>query len=625
MSPAPTPTLTTSPTRVARLAPNLAPGLAAALTGVLAYQVLGGLRGPSSAGVLARALPPPLAELAAQAAAQPIPAALLLAAAPVLAWLALAAWAARVPGVSAARARGAVGWVWAGSALAGAWALAARVSGPRSGLAALGYCLTWPALGSLGVALVLRRARALQCAAWMSAAVLAALLARVLPLGWPDESSWAWSPMLAARPPEALAEGAAWVVGAWLWMLALSRLESKWPRRWATVTLVLVPLMLARGAAQFAQSGPDRHAAVLAGELAAADPRISPGPAGLRPPGWPLLHRAASGAGDTPAGAAVADAAAWALGADRDHADALASDAAGRPLARGEANGLWLLVGLVLALLMAIPAGVYFLARAHEGPRISYRAAGLAAVLAAPLLFFPGAQVAYAAGFLAAAGAWVRSEPRGRWPWALAAGAGVALLAAFSPANLILLLLLALQSLASWKRRRAPVRTEIGRALALLAPLAAAAALGSASGDSPGAGVWASLARHHHAIAPRGWALWTLLNPLDFLLLMGPPAAVWLLRAVPWWHHPAAARRLRMDPEGAVLGAAILTVLALDLCGLTRGEAGRLWLGCMPLLVAGGAGLWRERRRAEWCWLTGMCVVLLVALKGLYVFVRLPI
>ncbi|MBI5836916.1 MAG: hypothetical protein HZB25_06715 [Candidatus Eisenbacteria bacterium] len=641
MKPTPATAPDVQPLRAARRLAQLLPFAAAVLTGLLAFRVLRGLGESDAAAVLARSLPAAAAAALAHLPAGPL--AIALGALPLAVWLACAWWAARVPGVSRERARMLVGWAWGASVLAGAWALLAGVSGPKPGLAALGYCISWPALGSLGAALVLRRARALEFAAWISGAALLLLLARALPLGWAGQNSWTWWPMLPSRPPGALASGAAWVTGAWLWMLALSRVESRTPRRWATAGLLLVPLMLARGVAQFEHYGPERAPAALASEINTSyfqagaqveDPAAflrgfavltdgMPMHAATHPAGWPLLFHAATRAGATPAGATAAEAVARASGADRETADRLAADVARRALSPAESNGLWLLVGLVALMLAAIPAGVYFVARDHESPRVAFRAAGLAAVCAAPLLFFPDVDVAYPALALLAAGSWVRSEGAARRAWALLSGACVGLLAAFSAGNLALLVLLALQAVLSWKRRKATRRGELARGLALLAPLVVLWLGAEAAGHHPVTVLQAVLGHHRDTLAHRGWALWALLNPLDFLVLLGLPAAAWMLRAVPWWHHPEAARKMRMDPGTAVLAAVLGTLLLLDVSGATKGEAGRLWMSYMPLLVAGGASLWRERRRSEWAWLTGMCLALLVALKGFYVFVWL--
>src|SRR5207244_2331619 len=94
---------------------------------------------------------------------RPMAAAALVAALPIVVWLLASWWGSRVPGVSSSRARTTVGWAWLVSMVASAGALLSWTEGSgtqaslSAGLAGLGYALSWPLLGSLALALHLRR------------------------------------------------------------------------------------------------------------------------------------------------------------------------------------------------------------------------------------------------------------------------------------------------------------------------------------------------------------------------------------------------------------------------------------------------------------------------------------
>jgi hypothetical protein len=85
--------------------------------------------------------------------------------------------------------------------------------------------------------------------------------------------------------------------------------------------------------------------------------------------------------------------------------------------------------------------------------------------------------------------------------------------------------------------------------------------------------------------APRSYARWLAWNPLDFALFAGLPVA--LLAA---W-TAAASRRGTSPPTSldrfriALFGG----LVALVLLGVTRGEAGRLWVPLVPLVLLASA------------------------------------
>jgi hypothetical protein len=271
--------------------------------------------------------------------------------------------------------------------------------------------------------------------------------------------------------------------------------------------------------------------------------------------------------------------------------------------------------------LMALPPAVYFAARVHESSPVAFRAAGLSAVLAAPLLFFPDVDLITPALAAIAVGAWLRSERRRRAWWTVVSGGCIALLAACSFGNLALVAPFALQAVLSWRRRPVGIAFEARRALGLLAPILGLWIAAGAGGHDFTAALREGLRQHHRIVAFRPYGLWLLITPLEFFALSGVATAAWLLRATPWHQQLAAARRLRMDPVSALWAAVLVALVLLNLSGSTKGEVGRLWMGYLPMLIVGGAAVWRERGRAEWAVVTGLSLLALSVLKGFYAFV----
>jgi hypothetical protein len=107
-----------------------------------------------------------------------------------------------------------------------------------------------------------------------------------------------------------------------------------------------------------------------------------------------------------------------------------------------------------------------------------------------------------------------------------------------------------------------------------------------------------------HFQLDRPYLPWLFLHPWDFALFSGLPIA-----------GLAAWGVLRRDEHGLALA---LTVLALDLAGVSRGESGRVWMILLPfLLIAAGAGLQRtDPRPRAFALIAGALAVQLIVMVG---------
>jgi hypothetical protein len=90
----------------------------------------------------------------------------------------------------------------------------------------------------------------------------------------------------------------------------------------------------------------------------------------------------------------------------------------------------------------------------------------------------------------------------------------------------------------------------------------------------------------HRALftAPRDYALWLVFNPLDLGVFLGLPVAatgLWALRG----SITRLVSEARLDGFDRFRLALAVAILALLLLGVTRGEAGRLWIPLMPLAL----------------------------------------
>jgi hypothetical protein len=97
-----------------------------------------------------------------------------------------------------------------------------------------------------------------------------------------------------------------------------------------------------------------------------------------------------------------------------------------------------------------------------------------------------------------------------------------------------------------------------------------------------------------YAAVPRTYWKWVIWNLIDFGLFVGAPLTIMALRelGLALW----SVTRYRLEEtsfpliiQNRILVAVALTIIILDLAGLNRGEAGRLWLVFMPFFCLGAS------------------------------------
>ena len=98
-----------------------------------------------------------------------------------------------------------------------------------------------------------------------------------------------------------------------------------------------------------------------------------------------------------------------------------------------------------------------------------------------------------------------------------------------------------------------------------------------------------------YASVSRTYWKWLAWNPGDFVLFLGIPAALVATRRMFAAAQCAKGTRLARLSDDRILFSAAIPLIILNLLGLNRGEAGRLWLVFMPFFCV-GAG-WAPDRR----------------------------
>ncbi|HUT75822.1 MAG TPA: hypothetical protein VM221_13430 [Armatimonadota bacterium] len=279
----------------------------------------------------------------------------------------------------------------------------------------------------------------------------------------------------------------------------------------------------------------------------------------------------------------------------------------GRPVPIAEAVAAvlaaWLL-GL-LGCLSIIP--VFLLARERGGATAAVCAAALAGAVPSLLLFTPSIVQLVTLETMLALYLFHLGWSRRRPGWGAAAGAMWALAALTSLAVLVLPLLLAawaaMAQLAGGGRSGEPRPRPAWRVAGawLTAAVAVFAVAHAAAGIDFPAIVRSALGAHREvttqAFARTYWR-WLGWNLFDFWMFLGAGLGLWLLCQM-WGEARALARgeRAQITP---LLWALAFTLIALDLSGVVRAEAGRIWMFLMlPATVAAG-GFVAVGRRPEW-------------------------
>ncbi len=625
--------------RRARFASALAVTAAALLVGVLVPRVLATLAAHDAGATLARTLPGGLGVVVAKFAEAPLLVAVFVAFAPPLLWVA-SRLAGALAGSEQKALDGGLAFAWTVSVLASASAIVSAPTEIKQGLAALGYALAWPALLSMAAVLWSSPLPRVAAHGLLLLFTLAGLVARALPIGWPGEHSLSWWAMLPGVP----VEGALWSVlmvgvAAMLVCLVIAR-AGRVPAFLGLLLLSLASILLLRALPALEHYGPAKHPAALTSEINTsyfqAAERVGDAGAFIRahaatmptlamharthPPLWPLAFHAATRLGDADAPARAANLVARGLGADAREAAELAASVAEQPLSLAQVHGLWLLVGGFALAVALLPIAVWFLVSAIASPRSALRAAALAVLLPAPLLYFPDVDVLHPVLYTLAAGAWLRRERGAIWP--LFAGFITALLVAFSFGNLTLLVFFAA---VAWLGGRGPGRSfvdEPRHMAVMLLPLVALAAGAVAMGAHPFAMLTTALAQHRAILAHRTRLLWMALHPLECVVGLGFPLAFAFARGLDWRSLLGRARARSLVGGELLWAATLATLLLLDVSGASKGESARLWMGWFPLALAGGVAALETRERG-WGWLALGLAATLVVMKGFYVFVWL--
>lgn len=250
------------------------------------------------------------------------------------------------------------------------------------------------------------------------------------------------------------------------------------------------------------------------------------------------------------------------------------------------AGGLFAYVIPLLGALTVFP--LYGLGQRLYGARAAWRAAALFPLLPAFVMNVGQADQMYPL-FVTLAGRLFDRGLRERRGWPMLSAGVVLSLASFLSLGLVaFLLLLGMYTLILLARGVVRPDKKWWGGLALFALGLASAWLlyGAAAGVNP-LDIWrAGLGKHVGLERPYG--RWLIFNLVDFL----PFSGLALVLALPL----GLARLLRRPGEGW-LPAVLLTVLVLDLSGVTRGEVSRLWLFLTPALTlacAASLTVWEE-------------------------------
>jgi hypothetical protein len=227
---------------------------------------------------------------------------------------------------------------------------------------------------------------------------------------------------------------------------------------------------------------------------------------------------------------------------------------------------------------------VYLLARSLHGPQAALLAGLCAAAIPSLVLFAPTVDEVVTLLAMIALLAFCAAGRRGSVP--LAAAAGVAL----GVGTFVSLSLLALVPLGGLWLAISPARRRLPVVLGCAGGFAAFFLALFVLLDFNFPAVVVEGIRAHRVettqIFPRTYARWLVWNLVDVALFLGVPLTLWLGRDL--------ARQVRAGGLDALLVALIVTVVALDLSGLVRGEVGRLWMFLLvPAAVPAGAALAR--------------------------------
>jgi len=92
----------------------------------------------------------------------------------------------------------------------------------------------------------------------------------------------------------------------------------------------------------------------------------------------------------------------------------------------------------------------------------------------------------------------------------------------------------------------------------------------------------------------RTYLPWVIYNPIDFVLFLGVPTAVFFVREA-----IVILRRRAEETQWRLVVALLATIALVNFAGINRGEVARLWMVFMPVAAAVAAHSFRPREEEE--------------------------
>jgi methylthioxylose transferase len=253
-----------------------------------------------------------------------------------------------------------------------------------------------------------------------------------------------------------------------------------------------------------------------------------------------------------------------------------------RPLPRADRAALALTGALTLVMCAATCAPLYVLSRGSGmSPSASWAAASLWPVVPSAILFQPTADTAFPFLSTIALSLAIRRRPVSAIAAGAVLGVGMQFSLVFLPIGLVAALLIAGASGSSLMRRVSGLGwTGAGF-------LAVTMGVWALSRANPFVIWWVNQSNHarFYVQFPRSYLAWVMANPVELVVAMGLPVAIWVVLGI------------RRGPK--VAWATVAVLIFLTASGKNLSEVARLWLPLMPpLLVSCAAAIERAGGRA---------------------------
>jgi 4-amino-4-deoxy-L-arabinose transferase-like glycosyltransferase len=262
-----------------------------------------------------------------------------------------------------------------------------------------------------------------------------------------------------------------------------------------------------------------------------------------------------------------------------------------------------------------VPVVAYLIARRLTGPREARWAALFAAALPALLVFSPTPDQLFA--FLSLVALWLviigiqRRQPL----WLGLGGLALSIMTMLSIGNAAWAGVVFLFAVVAMRRAEYTLRQIIAGGIVLTTGVASLWLIYWVGwAVAPREVILTGLEQHRQLVTiHRSYGQWLLYNPIDFVLFAGVAVFAGLVGQSLAAVRDAAERRSVSSLMALVL---LLTLIALNLSGATRGEVGRLWLLFMPAaaIVAGGYWLRVSGRGSDMLLLLASQLVLALAI-----------